>query len=50
MVQIFEGSNGINLKGTKVRFLGKPLQISVSEDMLGRVLMVWEDQMIMDQI
>lgn len=37
MVQIFEGSNGINLKGTKVRFLGKPLQISVSEDMLGRV-------------
>ena len=37
MVQLFEGSSGINLKGTKVRFLGKPLQLGVSEDMLGRV-------------
>lgn len=36
MVQIFEGSSGINLAGTKVRFLGRPLQIGVSEDMLGR--------------
>lgn len=37
IVQIFEGSSGINLKGTKARFLGKPLEIGVSEDMLGRV-------------
>ena len=37
MVQIFEGSSGINLKGTKARFLGRPLEIGVSEDMLGRV-------------
>ena len=37
MVQLFEGSSGINLKGTKARFLGKPLQLGVSEDMLGRV-------------
>jgi V/A-type H+-transporting ATPase subunit B len=36
MVQIFEGSSGINLVETKVRFLGRPLQIGVSEDMLGR--------------
>jgi V/A-type H+/Na+-transporting ATPase subunit B len=36
MVQIFEGSAGINLAETKVRFLGRPLQIGVSEDMLGR--------------
>jgi V/A-type H+/Na+-transporting ATPase subunit B len=36
MVQIFEGSAGINLADTKVRFLGRPLQIGVSEDMLGR--------------
>ncbi|MCM0649058.1 V-type ATP synthase subunit B [Clostridium swellfunianum] len=36
MVQIFEGSSGINLAETKVRFLGRPLQIGVSEDMLGR--------------
>ena len=37
MVQIFEGSSGINIKGTKAKFLGRPLEIGVSEDMLGRV-------------
>jgi len=37
MVQLFEGSTGINLKGTKVRFLGKPLELGVSESMIGRV-------------
>ena len=37
MVQIFEGSAGINLKETIVRFLGKPLELGVSEDMIGRV-------------
>ncbi|MBB6632195.1 V-type ATP synthase subunit B [Clostridium algidicarnis] len=37
MVQIFEGSSGINPKGTKAKFLGKPLDLGVSEDMLGRV-------------
>ncbi len=37
MVQIFEGSSGINLRDSKVRFLGRPLTIDVSEDMLGRV-------------
>lgn len=37
VVQIFEGSSGINLKGTKAKFLGRPLEIGVSEDMLGRV-------------
>src|SRR3712207_9308156 len=33
----FEGSTGINLKDTKTRFLGRPLEIGLSEDMLGRV-------------
>ena len=37
MVQIIEGSSGINLKDTKVRFLGRPLSLDVSEDMVGRV-------------
>ena len=37
MVQLFEGSSGINLKDSKVRFLAKPLTLSVSEDMIGRV-------------
>ncbi len=37
LVQLFEGSAGINIKGAKVKFLGKPLELGVSEDMLGRV-------------
>lgn len=37
MIQLFEGSSGINLKGTKVRFLGKPLELGVSESMIGRI-------------
>ncbi|EOR27642.1 MULTISPECIES: V-type ATP synthase subunit B [Clostridium] len=37
MVQLFEGSTGINLKETKARFLGKPLELGVSKDMLGRI-------------
>nr|WP_269206006.1 V-type ATP synthase subunit B [Clostridium botulinum] len=37
LIQLFEGSTGINLKDTKTRFLGKPLEIGLSEDMLGRV-------------
>ncbi len=37
VVQVFEGTTGITTTGTKVRFLGKPLEIPVSEDMLGRI-------------
>ncbi len=37
VVQLFESSAGINLKGSKIRFLGHPLQLAVSGDMLGRV-------------
>ncbi|KGN01541.1 ATP synthase subunit B [Clostridium novyi A str. 4570] len=37
LIQLFEGSTGINLKQTKTRFLGKPLEVGLSEDMLGRV-------------
>lgn len=36
MVQLFEGSSGINLKATSVRFLGRPLELGVSTDMIGR--------------
>lgn len=36
MIQLFEGSSGINLKATSVRFLGRPLELGVSEDMIGR--------------
>lgn len=37
MIQLFEGSSGVNVKNTTVRFLGKPLQLGVSPDMIGRV-------------
>lgn len=37
LVQLFEPSSGINLAESKVRFLGKQMELGVSEDMLGRV-------------
>ena len=37
VVQLFEASAGINLKDSKIRFLGHPLELAVSGDMLGRV-------------
>ena len=37
LVQLFEPSTGINLDTSKVRFLGRPMELGVSEDMLGRV-------------
>ncbi len=37
LVQLFESSVGINLSNSKVRFLGKQMELAVSEDMLGRV-------------
>ncbi len=37
LVQLFDSSAGINLKDSKVRFLGHGLELGVSGDMLGRV-------------
>ena len=37
LVQLFENSAGINLANSKVRFLGKGIELGVSSDMLGRV-------------
>lgn len=37
LVQLFESSTGINLSNSKVRFLGKSMELGVSEDMLSRV-------------
>ena len=37
LVQLFENSTGINLSNSKVRFLGRSMELAVSEDMLGRV-------------
>ncbi len=37
LVQLFESSTGINLEHSKVRFLGRSMELGVSEDMLSRV-------------
>jgi len=37
LVQVFEGTTGIDIEETKVRFLGKVLTLPVTEQMLGRV-------------
>jgi V/A-type H+/Na+-transporting ATPase subunit B len=37
VAQIFEGTSGMTLPDSRVRFSGKPLTIAVSKDMLGRV-------------
>jgi len=37
VVQIFEGTSGID-KGSMVKFLGESMKLSVSKDMLGRIL------------
>jgi len=37
IVQVFEGTTGLSLAGTAVRFQGTPLRIPVSMEMLGRI-------------
>lgn len=37
VAQIFEGTSGLTIPGTRVRFQGEPLMIPVSKRMLGRV-------------
>lgn len=37
LVQLFEGSTGLNLHDSRVRFLGRSIELGVSPDILGRV-------------
>ena len=37
LVQLFEGSSGTGITESRVRFLGKQVELGVSEEMLGRV-------------
>jgi len=37
LVQLYESNTGINLSDSKVRFLGRSMELGVSGDMLGRV-------------
>ncbi|MCX6687466.1 MAG: V-type ATP synthase subunit B, partial [Methanoregula sp.] len=38
VIQVFEGTSGIDDKETRVRFTGRPPTVDVSIDMLGRIL------------
>ncbi|MHA1144202.1 MAG: V-type ATP synthase subunit B [Candidatus Helarchaeota archaeon] len=37
MIEVFTGTSGLSLSETSVRFHGKPLEVRVSEKMLGRI-------------
>ena len=37
LVQLFESSQGLQISTSKAKFLGRSLELAVSEDMLGRV-------------
>ncbi len=37
IVQVFEGTSGVDVKSTRVEFSGDVLKMPVSEEMLGRV-------------
>ncbi|GAI58730.1 unnamed protein product, partial [marine sediment metagenome] len=37
VVQLFEGTTGIDVSNTKVRFLGKVIELPLSLDVLGRI-------------
>ena len=37
LVQLFESSHGLNIDDSKVRFLGRGIELSLSMDMLGRI-------------
>lgn len=37
LVQLFEGTRGLNMTGSKVRFLGRVIELPVSTEMLGRI-------------
>lgn len=37
LVQVFEGTEGINVNQSTVRFLGKPMELALSPEILGRV-------------
>ena len=37
VVQVFEGTYGLSITGTKAKFLGKTMEMPVSQELLGRV-------------
>lgn len=37
MIQVFEGTTGLSLKNTRTKFLGKPMEIPLSLEVMGRI-------------
>lgn len=37
ILQVFEGTNGLSLENTKTKFTGKPMEMPLSKEVLGRV-------------
>ena len=37
LIQVFEGTEGLSVGGTRVKFTGKPMELRLSEEILGRV-------------
>ena len=37
IVQVFEGTSGLSVENTRAKFLGKPLELSLSKEILGRI-------------
>ncbi len=37
VLQVFEGTNGLSLKNTRTRFMGRPMEMPLSPEILGRV-------------
>ncbi len=38
VIQVFEGTSGISLTNTKTKLMGKPMEMALSKEMLGRTL------------
>ena len=38
VIQVFEGTNGLSLTNTRTRLTGRPMELPLSTEMLGRVL------------
>lgn len=38
VIQMFEGTENLSLENTKTKFLGEPMRLAVSEEMLGRTM------------
>ena len=38
IIEVFEGTRGLSLVNTRTRFIGRPLEMPLSKEILGRVL------------